>query len=99
MDCTPRTFQKATVFVETKYYTGDLKVLVVDNPVVDIVFGNVVKIKGNEQRMAENHKIQSNEVEQMGHGLYSSIDYQATRCQRRQNETSARQQHKSTRKE
>ena len=77
MDCTPRTFQKATVFVETKYYTGDLKVLVVDNPVVDIVFGNVVKIKGNEQRMAENHQIQSNEVKQMGHGLYSSIDYQA----------------------
>ena len=77
MDCTPRTFQKATVFVETKYYTGDLKVLVVDNPVVDIVFGNVVKIKGNEQRMAENHQIQSNEVKQMGHGLYSSIDYEA----------------------
>ena len=39
--------------------------LVVDNPVVHIVFGNMVKIKGNEQRMAENHQIQSNEVEQM----------------------------------
>ena len=75
--CTPRTFQKATVFVETNYYTGDLKVFVVDNLVVDIVFGNVVKIKGNEQRMAENHQIQSNEVEQMGHELYSSIEYQA----------------------
>ena len=41
MDCTPRTFQRAQIFVESQYYTGELEVLVVDNPVVDLVFGNV----------------------------------------------------------
>ena len=49
MDCIPRTFQKATVYVETKYFSGDLRVLVVDHPVADFVFRNVVTVKGNEQ--------------------------------------------------
>ena len=41
MDSTERKFQKALISVESKFYTGDLKVLVVDNPVIDLVFGNV----------------------------------------------------------
>ncbi len=41
MDCTPRRFQKARIFVESQYYTGELEVFVVDKPVVDLVFGNV----------------------------------------------------------
>ena len=41
MDCTPRTFQKARIHVNTKYYSGVLEVFVVENPVVDLVFGNV----------------------------------------------------------
>ena len=41
MDCTPRRFQKAKIEVETDYFTGELVVFVVENPVVDLVFGNV----------------------------------------------------------
>ena len=43
MDCTPRTFQKAKIEVETKYFAGQLVVFVVENPVVDLIFGNVTK--------------------------------------------------------
>ena len=41
MDCTPRRFQKARIQVESEYFTGEVEVFVVENPVVDLVFGNI----------------------------------------------------------
>ena len=61
MDCTPRKFQKATVYVETKYFTGNLTVLVVDDPVVDLVFGNVENRGDSNQQMTLNKQAQGNE--------------------------------------
>ena len=41
MDCTPRWFQKARITVESIYYTGYLDVFVIQNPIVDLIFGNI----------------------------------------------------------
>ncbi len=57
MDCTPRTFQKARIHVETEYSTGYLDVYVVENPVVDLVFGNINDMNGKaKQRENEGKK-------------------------------------------
>lgn len=42
MDCTQRKFRKAIVDMETKHFSGPLKVLVVDSLVVDCVLGNAI---------------------------------------------------------
>ena len=41
MDGTCRTFPKAKLFVDTLYYSGELEVIAIDNPVADLIIGNV----------------------------------------------------------
>ena len=48
MDSTPRRYQKARVHVDTIFYSGELVAFVVENPVVDLIFGNVKSMGGNE---------------------------------------------------
>ena len=47
MDVTCRTFPKAKLFVDTQYYRGELEVIVIDNPVADLIIGNVEHMELN----------------------------------------------------
>ena len=41
MDGTVRQFQKANIHVDTGYYKGSLEVVVMENPVADLILGNI----------------------------------------------------------
>ena len=45
IDGTVRTFPVAEVVVDTPYYTGRIEVLVVENPVYDLILGNVPGVR------------------------------------------------------
>ena len=60
LDNTRRKFQKAVVEVETKPFTGKLKVLVVDTLVVDCVIGNIDGLRDNSLNWF-NNKVEGGE--------------------------------------
>ena len=45
IDCTLRKFAVAKIEVDTPYYTGSLEVLVVDNPLYDLILGNLPGVR------------------------------------------------------
>ena len=47
MDGTYRKFPKAKLFVDTPYHSGELEAIVIDNPVADLVIGNVEHMELN----------------------------------------------------
>ena len=92
MDSTIRRFQKARIRVETEYYIGELDVLVVNNPIIDLVFGNVKDMRvGKTDTQQENEQPESKEPV---HNCYSeqfqgtAYDLTETRKQERADENS-----------
>ena len=47
MDGTYRKFPKAKLFVDTPYHNGELEAIVIDNPVADLIIGNVEHMELN----------------------------------------------------
>ena len=47
MDGTCRTFPKAKLFVDTQYYSSELEVIVIDNPVANFIIGSVEHMELN----------------------------------------------------
>lgn len=62
-DGTKRTFPVASVYVDTPYYTGNVDVLCMANPVYDLVLGNINGVRSADNADGNWHHYKSTQLE------------------------------------